>query len=180
MVLPLLVWQREIILYLHSIDQRLPVLLFRSSRRHCSRISHVHPAGWHDLPQMGGACGTQWSHHTVWGMCFSALSSLSYQFLFTLPEFSAVPRARQHFHPVNYWQTTLLERQNFLLCVKIGMPFLIIYEHAANMWFNVRVYWLTVLECGYFSFLANSDFQVSREKMLSCWFSVHFSTVWQP
>ncbi len=48
-------------------------LVSHSSRRHCSRVSYLHPAGGYDLSEVGGAGGTQRPNHTVWGMCFPAL-----------------------------------------------------------------------------------------------------------
>lgn len=48
-------------------------LVSHSSRRHCSRVSYLHAAGGYDLPEVGGAGGTQRPNHTVWGMCFPAL-----------------------------------------------------------------------------------------------------------
>lgn len=48
-------------------------LVSHSSRRHCSRVSYLHAAGGYDLPEVGGAGGTQRPNHAVWGMCFPAL-----------------------------------------------------------------------------------------------------------
>lgn len=73
---------------------------------------------------------------------------------------------------VNYWQTTILERQNLLLCVKIALPVSIIYECYVQLTYESmhacahRSDWQ---ECKYFSSLADCGFS------LSCCYSVHFS-----
>lgn len=42
-------------------------LSFPSAWRHRLRVPHLHPAGGHDIPEVGGAGGAQWSHHAVRG-----------------------------------------------------------------------------------------------------------------
>lgn len=48
-----------------------------SPRRHCTWIFNLHPTGWYDLSEVGGAFGAQWSDHTVWGI-YKALLFISH------------------------------------------------------------------------------------------------------
>lgn len=43
------------------------LLSFPSAWWHRFRVPHLHPAGGHDIPEVGGAGGAQWPHHAVRG-----------------------------------------------------------------------------------------------------------------
>lgn len=43
------------------------LLSFPSAWRHCLRVAHLHPAGGHDIPEVGGTSGAQRPHHAVRG-----------------------------------------------------------------------------------------------------------------
>lgn len=47
--------------------QMFVLVISYSSRRHSTRVSHLHPTGWHDLPEVGGACWAQWPYYPIWG-----------------------------------------------------------------------------------------------------------------
>ena len=45
-----------------------------SSRWHRLGVLDLHPIGRHDLPQVGGASGAQWTHHSIRGITLSLLT----------------------------------------------------------------------------------------------------------
>lgn len=47
--------------------QMFALTISHSSRRHSTRVAHLHPSWWHDLPEVGGACWAQWPNYAVWG-----------------------------------------------------------------------------------------------------------------
>lgn len=50
------------------LSECLCCVFFSSSWWHRPRVTNFHPIRRYDLSEVGGACGAQWGHHTVWGM----------------------------------------------------------------------------------------------------------------
>lgn len=47
--------------------QMFALTISYSSRRHSTGVAHLHPARWHDLPEVGGACWAQRTYNPIWG-----------------------------------------------------------------------------------------------------------------
>lgn len=62
-------WQERLTmgLALQFPRQMFVLTISYSSRRHSTGVAHLHPTGWHDLPEVGGARRAQWPYYPIWG-----------------------------------------------------------------------------------------------------------------